>query len=50
MTDAVAEPKSGSDREAVVELAQARDRVIQPDGYVVGSIESVLGICSGRAG
>jgi MoxR-like ATPase len=42
VTDAVAEPKSGSDREAVVELAQARDRVAAEIGKrIIGQREVV---------
>jgi MoxR-like ATPase len=42
VTDAAAEPKSGSDREAVVELAQARDRVAEEIGKrIIGQREVV---------
>jgi MoxR-like ATPase len=42
VTDAVAEPKSGSDREAVVELAKARDRVAEEIGKrIIGQREVV---------
>jgi MoxR-like ATPase len=42
VTDAVAEPKSGSDREAVVELAEARDRVAEEIGKrIIGQREVV---------